>query len=375
MKSTDNRPMKNSKCGWPGWAKRSTTAEAWCESGCGVVQGKECCEASCCGPSATLACLPFDLKTRHLVVVSDTPDARRQLSHNDDGDDGSHIALEVGDEVTVGCEHGYVSPANLEYLNGLDVLKCTSAETGPATTLTCVPPVVKVSTVNSGSQPPAGGDGLGSGSSHVGVGLLTLAGFCAAGFATVIRKRKHMELGLQVGLLMQSDSSDSSGSSSRRGSWLGSLSASWDGGMPQLAFGGAAAPEVKQEMEMGMAAGSMTQEMGKDMMAGSIQEEAMKSLGTASCSLVIPGEFPPAPVVESAEGQSDPATHLYGDHIWIPESPSSDEATDVSADGGFDTPWEVEASEFSTIEPFRYAGAHLSFCAQCRALPYSPINH
>ena len=365
--------FQNSKCSWPGWATRRAAAELGCETGCGVAQGRECCESSCCATSATASCSPFDLKTRHLVVVSDTPGARRrgarrQLLHDDNR---SHIALEVGAEVTVGCEQGYVSPANLAYLNDRDVLKCTAEDSGPAVAvmLTCVPPAL--STVSGGSQSYTGeiqgGDSLESGSSHVWGGLITLAGFCAAACATVIVKRKHVELELQFGLQVQSEESYSGPRRSLHGSWRGS----WRGGMPQFAFGGAAPSEVKQEMEMGM-------------MAGSMQGEATKSFGTAPCPIAVPGEFPlapqveltmglgtgsctsvfpgDAPKVEPVDGLGDPASHLYGDQFWVPESPSSDGATDISTDGSF-APWQIETSEFSTTAEAgpRYACAHLSF--------------
>ena len=157
--------------------------------------------------------------------------------------------------------------------------------------------------------------------------------------------------------------------------------------MPQLAFGGAAPPEVKSEMEM-------------DMMAGSMQGEATKSFGTAPSPIAVPGEFPlaphveptmglgigsctpvfpaDAPKVEPFDGLGDPGPHLYGDQFWVPDSPSS-EATDVSTDSSFATPWQFETSELSTAgeADTRYAppNTSASFCAQYRALHRAPSSH
>ena len=255
------------------------------------------------------------------------------------------IALAAHTAVMVGCEPEYTTPPNLAYLQGVDVLKCTSGGSNALarTRLTCVPPA---STVSAGG----GGGGVGGvggtddqsftdgANGHFWVSLVTLAGFCAAAFATVVGKRKKLEL--ELGLQVESDDG-----SRRRVSQLSFV-------MPQVAFGaanpachfgaavpayhyGGTVPEIKDEMGM---------EMG--MMGGSgLGREASKSLGSELCTPpAVPGD---APNVRDSFGSAgelgDPAAQLYGDQFWMPPSTSSDEDAEVP-------PWQLASSDFSTTD-------------------------
>ena len=331
-------PDRNSKCGWVGWPKMLDSHEPWCASGCGVPEGKECCEPSCCEPQAPPpdpSCVPFDLTTRHLVVVSDISSARRQLSR---ADNHSMIALAANTAVTVGCEPDYITPPNLAYLQGVDVLKCTSGGSNAVarTRLTCVPPGKPVSTVGVGGVGTDDESFTDGTTGHFGVSLMTLAGFCAAAFATVVGKRKQLELGLE--LHVESDSG-----SRRRVSQLSFV-------MPQVAFGaaipachigaavpayryGGAVPEIKDD-EVGM-------EMG--MMGGSgLRLEALKSVDSElSTPPAAPGDAPNAR--DSIGSAGELGDQLYGDQLWMPPSPSSDEDTEVPS-------WQLASGDFSATD-------------------------
>lgn len=325
---------------------------SWCGSGCGVTQGWQCCERTCCNTAPQPAqpegqCVPFDLKTRHLVVISDTTaHARRQLVA---GQAPSLITLQAGSATTVGCESGYRPPANLGYLNGLDTLNCTSGDSGgiATTRLTCEP---LLSNGHGGSTTEGGSHSTTGDNPHAGVVVMTLAAFCAAAFATVIGKRKQQERGLQSG-------------SRRRKS------------MAELVSGGATS---ENQLELGL--------MGE----GVPGPEQMKSHDSGLCPYELPGNPPevnvefewghevlvqtlsgPPPVKREFVGEGQLESTWYGAPFVPTESPSGDEASEVSDI----FPWEFETSEFMTAsdEPFRYASTMFSaFCSYCRNAPPGP---
>ena len=165
-----------------------------------MAEGQICCSVACCQqqppppPAQIAACIPFNLSTRHLMIIVNDSDmsAHRRPSPEPE----EHATLLVGTSVAVGCSPGYVAPENLAFLKGVDMLACASGDGGglSQTRLTCVPPAIAPPhTGLSSTSDKRLHQEVDDGHQADLVSVMTLALFCAAALATVVGKRKQRE--------------------------------------------------------------------------------------------------------------------------------------------------------------------------------------